>query len=301
MMASVLTAFFFALSAVTGSRAARLVGPVNANFIRLSIATLILTVFALTAGKGLAGPGLPVFLMSGLIGFGLGDIALFHAYERLGARRTILLAQCGAVPFAILTELVWLGTVITWHQLLWIALILGGICLAVLPRKESPVAGDVLWKGAGFGILAALGQAWGAVLSRKAVAMNDAVGLSLDGWTSSFQRILAGLVVAALFFAWFHWKKRSRTKPVLASFGSRNRLRAALLCLANALAGPVLGVGFYQWALSETASGIVLAVVATTPVVTLPLVWVLGEDKPEAFPIIGSLLAVGGVVGLLLL
>jgi drug/metabolite transporter (DMT)-like permease len=235
-----------------------------------------------------------------MVGFGLGDIALFHAYERIGSRRTILLAQCGAVPFAALTEWIWLKTVIPMSQLLWIFLILGGIFLAVRPKKESQLPPGVLGTGVGFGLLAALGQAWGAVLSRKAVALNDIAGIHLDGWTSSFQRILAGIVVAACFFAWFRWRRRPFRQSGLARLSRKDRLRAGFLCLGNGIAGPVLGVGCYQWALSQTASGIVLAVVATTPVVTLPLVWFLGEDKPDTFSILGSILAVAGVVGLLL-
>ncbi len=41
------------------------------------------------------------FFVSGLIGFGLGDVALFTAYERIGSRLTILLNLCLAPLFAM--------------------------------------------------------------------------------------------------------------------------------------------------------------------------------------------------------
>jgi drug/metabolite transporter (DMT)-like permease len=306
MLASVLTTFFFALSAVSGSRAVGLLGPVVANVIRLSLATLILALIAFSFGQGFSGPGLVFFLMSGLVGFGLGDVALFHAYERLGSQRTILLAQCGAVPFAALTEWLWLGTRISSVTVFWIVLILTGVSLAVRPRKASALAPGMLWSGLGFGLLAALGQGWGAVLSRKAVLLNQTVGITLDGWTSSFQRIGPGLAVATCFLVWFLLKKRKGETDLLThtmaaipcDLGKKRRI--AFWCLANSLAGPVMGVGCYQWALAGTASAIVLAVVATTPIVILPLVWCLGEDRPEVVSIAGSLLATGGVIGLLL-
>jgi len=299
MLAAALTSCFFALSALSGSRAAALVGPVNANFIRLSLAAFLLSVYAFTFGQGFHGPGLSVFLISGLVGFGLGDIALFQAYERIGSRRTILLVQCLAVPFAALTEWFWLGTQISLQQIMWITLILAGVSLVMIRRQESIVANSVLWPGIGFGVLAALGQGWGAVLSRKAISLNQAAGFELDGWTAAFQRIMAGLVVAAFFYVWFRCKRRSLQQSRLAHLPPEARLRALLFCFANGLAGPVLGVGCYQWALTTAPSGIVLAIVATTPIVVLPLAWLLEGDKPTWLSVSGSLLAISAVVGLL--
>ncbi|NJK90951.1 MAG: EamA family transporter [Blastochloris sp.] len=84
MIASLATACFFALSAVFGSRASRMMGPVPANTLRLSLAAILLAFYALIWGQGWAGPGLAVFLLSGLIGFGLGDISLFLLMRRSG-------------------------------------------------------------------------------------------------------------------------------------------------------------------------------------------------------------------------
>ncbi|MBL8269708.1 DMT family transporter [Steroidobacter sp.] len=298
MIAAVLTTMLFAVSAISSSRAARLMGPIDASFVRLAIATTLLALYAFNFGQGLAGPGLAFFLLSGLIGFGVGDNALFYAYQKLGARLAILLAQCLAVPFAAVTEWLWLGTVLT-EQIPWMLLILAGVCLALLPPKKQQLLSALSWSGIAFGVVAALAQGWGAVLSRKAISINEAALFHVDGATASFQRIVAGVVISACLL-WF-LKTRRNSVSVLAAVSAPRpaRLPMATLCLANAISGPVLGVSCYQWALASAPSAVVLAIVATTPIVVLPLAWLLENDRPTRVSMLGSFIAIAGIVGLL--
>ena len=52
-----------------------------------------------------------------VVGFGLGDWALFEALPRIGSGLTVLLAQCLAAPIAAITEWLWLGTEMTGVQI----------------------------------------------------------------------------------------------------------------------------------------------------------------------------------------
>jgi len=70
--------------------------------------------------------------------------------------------------------------------------------------------------------------------------------------------------------------------------------------LVNALCGPTIGVSCYQWALATTPSGIVLPIVATTPLVIIPFSYWLEGDRPSRRSIVGGLIAVSGVVALTL-
>ena len=66
----------------------------------------------------------------------------------------------------------------------------------------------------------------------------------------------------------------------------------------NALVGPVIGVGCYQWALKTTPSGMVLPIVATSPLVTLMMAWVINHERPTHRAILGGLIAVAGAAAL---
>jgi drug/metabolite transporter (DMT)-like permease len=99
-----LTTILFSASVVCGHRSARLLGGTEANFWRLLCACALLAIWAFGFGKGLAGAAFPFFLLSGIIGIGLGDLALFQALPRLGSPLSILLIQCLSAPLAAAIE-----------------------------------------------------------------------------------------------------------------------------------------------------------------------------------------------------
>ena len=68
--------------------------------------------------------------------------------------------------------------------------------------------------------------------------------------------------------------------------------------LANGLAGPVLGVGCYQWALATTPSGIVLPIAATAPLLAVPIAYALEGDRPSVRAVIGGVIAVGACIAM---
>ena len=83
MLAALLTTLLFAISAICGYRTAKQVGGVEANFWRITMATILLAAWAFTFGRQFEGaPGW--FMLSGFFGIGLGDSAYFQALPRLG-------------------------------------------------------------------------------------------------------------------------------------------------------------------------------------------------------------------------
>ena len=66
--------------------------------------------------------------------------------------------------------------------------------------------------------------------------------------------------------------------------------------IANALSGPALGVGCYQWALMQEKSGVVLPIVALTPLVIIPFSLYVEGEHPRKRSLLGGLVAVAGVV-----
>ncbi len=301
MFAAFLAAFFFALNGTCASNSLRANGPVLANLGRLAVATIVLGLFAHTVGHGFSSASLGWFVLSGVIGMGLGDLGVFAALPLLGSRLTVLVMQCLAAPLAALAEWLWLGTRLTSAQVLWGLLILGGVAVAIMPGKASPPRVRVRPIGFVFGFIAACGQGFGAVVSRKggmvAAAAGESVSNAIFGLTAAYQRILAGLVFTAVWFIGARLLRQLPTGPSPLP-GEKRPSRAWLL--ANGLSGPVLGVGSYQWALATTPGGIVLPIAATAPLLAIPIAWWLEGDRPSRRSIAGGIIAVSGCVALTL-
>ncbi len=302
MLASFLAALFFALNATCANHSIRTAGPLRANLGRLCIAVVVLGLFAHTVGQGFASASVGWFLLSGVIGMGFGDLGGYGALPLLGSRLTVLMTQCLAAPIAAFGEWLWLGTRLTFAQIGWGALILAGVALALMPTRKSPPRVRV--KPAGFllGLVAAAGQGLGALVSRKGVEVAAAAGEATHhpafGMTAAYYRILAGLVFIVLWFVVL--RRLGRIPPAPPPGSAADRRRGRFWMLANGLAGPVAGVGCYQWALATTPSGIVLPIAATTPLLSIPIAYWLEGDRPTRRSIAGGLVAVAGCIALTL-
>ncbi len=295
-----LTTVLFSISAVTGNRTAKLLGGTEANFWRLLFATLLLGTYSHLWGVGLAGTAFPIFLLSGCIGFG-GDVALFQTLPRLGSRLSILLVQCLAAPIAAMTEWLWLDTTLTPLQIMGAATILVGVAIALAPSEHLNLSRKELVPGIFFGVLAALGQGGGAVISRKANAVAQLAGEPINGINAAYQRIIGGVIVAGLFLLAVKIHARRPGAPDLCAAPAQRRekwRRAWPWVLLNGLVGPALGVSCFQWALMSTSTGIVLPIVAITPLVIIPFAQRMEGERPSARSVLGGLVAVVGAVTL---
>lgn len=303
MFASFLAAFFFALNATCASHSVRGMGPVRANLFRLMVAAIALGLFAHTLGNGLTSVSFGWFVLSGLIGMGIGDLGVYGALPFLGSRLTVLMTQCLAAPIAALGEWLWLGTRLTASQMAWGLVILVGVASAIMPSKSSPPRVRIRPIGFLFGLLAAAGQGLGALVSRKGVMAADAAGEAAHnatfGLTAAYQRILAGFVFISLWFLLLRLLRRLPAAPVVPDDPASRRTRRWWI-VANGLAGPVAGVGCYQWALATTPSGIVLPIAATAPLLSIPIAFWLEGDRPSRRSIVGGVIAVTGCIALTL-
>ena len=292
MLPAFLTTLLYSISAVTGSRFSRLVGGVEANFLRILVATVLLGLYAHTFGMGFEGSALPYFLISGLIGFGIGDLALYQAFPRIGSRLSMILVHCLAAPVATAVEWVWLGTSLTLLQVSCSLLILAGVAVALAPSEHLHIPRAALIAGVIFGVVAALGQAGGAVVSRKAYDVARAAGQDIDGITAAYQRIWGGVALGAIFYV-LHRLRAPAGRPFL------ERMRPAWKWMfLNGAIGPALGVSCFQWALSTTPTGIVLPIVALTPLTIIPFARRFENEHPTRRSLLGGVIAVAGVVGL---
>lgn len=302
VFAAFLATILFTISITCGYRTSKLIGGVEANFWRLTLATGMLAVWAFTAGAGLRGDAFPVFFVSGLVGIGLGDAALFQALPRLGSRLTVVLVQCLTAPVAALGEWLWLGTTLHWTQVGCVLIILAGVAMALAPGKHLEISRGALTAGVIAAVIAAVGNGLGAVISRKAYAVAQASGEVPDGGTAAFQRLIPGLLVAAVMI--LIAKREFVRMPTdmdtaLETSSTRAKWRQiGPWVLINSLAGQTLGVSAMQWALKSTAAGIVMSIVALTPLTVIPMARYFENELPTRRSIVGGMVAVLGVIGL---
>lgn len=299
MLAALLTTLLFATSAVCGYRTSKQIGGVEANFWRIAIATLLLMTWTLLFGSGFAGaPGW--FMLSGFFGIGVGDSAYFQALPRLGSRRTVLMCQCLTAPAAAVIEWFWLGARLSLPQIACIAVILAGVAVALAPEDHIKISPRDWQIGISACVISATANATGMVVIRKGYEVVKAGGFIPDAGTTGYQRLLGGILFPAITLLIVKWRSARAHGPLLEAktleVSTAKWRRLWPWVLANALAGQTLGVTCMQWALKTTTAGIVSAIVALTPIVLLPMTWIVEKEKITVRPVIGALTAVAGVI-----
>ena len=308
MTGAILTALFFAANAVCARRAALHYGGTRGNFLRLLLAAALLGAWAHAAGQGLAGGALAWFLVSGAIGFGLGGLAMFHALPRIGSNLGMLIVQCGMAVTGAVLEWLWLGARLSAAQAGLAALTLAGVVVALLQPGIGPIGrigpipsrpSPAFLTGLALAAVSAFAQGAAAVISRKAFGALRDGGFLMDPGTSAYQRVLGGLAVGALAMlviaVWPAAEPAAAAEP--APVPARALPPWAWVIL-NTLLGPVLGVTCYQWALRAAPAGVVLPIVATAPLFTVPIARALEHSRPSARFWIGAVVAVLGAAGL---
>ena len=298
MFPALLAAFFFAASAVVSQRATRIFGAVTANFYRLAIACAVLglATWVHDAGRGASSlhPELFMrFFWSGLVGFGIGDVALFLAYARLGSRLTILINWCSAALFAAAGDYWMRGRGLTPVQWGAVLCILSGLFVALWPsgagkQVRHPICGLL------FAVIAGISMGFGTALSGGAIDAANQQGIHVPGVSQAFQRASAGLIAAGLAFCYVSWSRRNAA-PQPAKVWKHK----PFWLLSTALFGPVLGVSCYQWAQAATGSStIVVAIASTSTLLVIPLARIMEKDHPGWRQMAGTLLAAAGVAAL---
>ena len=290
-LAALGAAFCWSLSSVFFTIAGQRVGALVINRARLVVAVLFVgaTHWLLYGRPFPVDAGATRYLwltVSAIVGLVIGDSLLFQAYVLIGARLGVLLLSLSPL-WGTLLAWVLLGERLTFPELAAIALTLAGVAWVVLERGRASSPHEA--RGAGFtrGILYGLGaglcQATGLVLSKPALA---------DGFpalSAVMIRMSVGMVVI-----WFWAAVRGEAGYTIRRLRADGR--AARAVLGGAFTGPFIGVWLSLVAVQTARVGVASTLMAMSPVLSLPLVhWVFGERiSPRA--ILGTLIAMSGVV-----
>ena len=278
-LAALGAAFLWALATVIFGRLGNYLSPLVLNLAKgaVAVSLLALTLILLRlAPSGLDTPTITLLLASGVIGIGAGDTAYFSSLNQLGPRRALLLETL-APPIAALIALVLLGERLSLSSWAGILLTLLGVVWVISERLPQPngLPNQVSYRGIWLGILAALGQAVGAVLSRAALA-----NTTVDPLWSTLLRLVAGLAVMLIILR--------GQGPVGARISPLRSPKVLGGILLGAFFGTYLALYLQQTALKYAETGIAQALTSTSPLFVLPFAALMGESI--------SLRAVAGVL-----
>ena len=302
MLPALLTALLFAFSAIFGQRAAKIFGPLRANAIRLGIACAVLGILTWMIDGIRAQPSLhaevfPALFISGAVGFGIGDVGLFLAYPRLGARLTLLINFSLGTLFAAWGDHWLLGENLTLSQWSGVALLLAGLIAALWPARGTA---GVSMAGLGCAVLAGAGQGFGTTLSGWANHLAEHQHVTIHGISQAFQRSTAGALTAIAVWAVWRYLIRKPEAAAVVPDQAPKRKHAGFWMLGAALFGPVIGVSCYQWARLQLPSAVVVAIAATSTLWVIPLAKFIDKDHPSLRQVLGTVLAVAGIAVLAL-
>ncbi|MFG6093773.1 DMT family transporter [Leptothoe sp. ISB3NOV94-8A] len=222
-----------------------------------------------------------LLLISGVVGIGLGDTAYFATVNTLGARQALLLEML-APPMAALMSLVFLQEQLSALACLGMGLTLAGIIWVVSersPQVQSTRSKAAITRGILLGIMAALGQSIGSVLSRAALA-----DTAVDPLWSSLLRLSAGLVCIGGLLLW-----RRQEQVFMRPSG---RLLGGVAIAA--FFGTYLAIWLQQVALKYSPAGIAQSLLAMSPIMVIPMALVIGE-RVTVRAVCGAIVALVGV------
>ena len=291
---SIGVAFSWTATALLSEFGSKRLGNLTLNVLRMALALLFSVVlFWFAVGTPLPPIGsieaCGWMLLSGIVGYVIGDFCLFQCYIIIGSRYGQLFMTLAPLAAALMAWIT-LGQQMTPISIVAMFVTLIGIGISILGRSEHhKVSLKLPLNGVLFAIGAALCQGIGLVLSKIGMDHYD-TGMMPDWlipFSANFLRCIAGIVGFA-FLQYFHEGFSPLRKAMQDSKGM-------IVATATTIFGPFVGVGFSLMAVQYTNAGIASTLMALTPIIIiLPSYW-LFHQKITWRSVLGAVISVLGV------
>jgi drug/metabolite transporter (DMT)-like permease len=281
-----LAALCWAVGSLLSAHASSHMGAFAFTRWRLFFALTLLWALAAWTGqwRGLDLQAVGLLALSGLIGIFIGDTALFACMNRLGPRRCGVLFATHALFSAVLAWLV-LGETLWGWTLAGSALLISGVMVAIAWGRRADEnhrwedTRGALAMGVGLGLLAALCQAVATLMIKPLMTTG------VDAVAASAVRVSAAFVVH-LALLWGGLGLARVQQPLSAGV-----LWATWASAAVAMA---LGMTLILAALRTGQANLVGILSSLSPVLLLPLLWLVYRRRPALGAWLGSAMAVAG-------
>ncbi len=291
-IAGLATSIFYAVNAIFITKASQQVGAANSNRLRVVFALIYLVLinliffhepFPFSASLNTWG----WLSLSGVIGLAFGDLFLFMSFVMVGPLVGSLLLSLSPIIGA-LEAWIFFGESLTGLTIFGIILTLTGIIWVVLVRGASEGRpAHLRIQGVIYGVLSAVFQATGFVLSKQGMASG------LSPFQANSIRMLAA--VLTLLLVMLLQKETAKTVETLCQNPSSLRL----LAIAGFI-GPVLGVSASLLSVQYAEVGVASTLTSLAPIFMLPLGFFLLKEKVHWQAVAGTFLAIAGVAVLFL-
>jgi drug/metabolite transporter (DMT)-like permease len=303
-LAALATAFACTFTAIAFEYAAKRIGSLVLNLLRLLVGFVFLGAYCLIVRGSVLPLDEPLrswlwLGASGLVGFVIGDLLLFQAFIDIGSRLAMLVYATAPAMTAVLGYLV-LGERITLAGAGGMALTLAGIAIVVTGKRAAgrgnggaaaAAGGRHRLRGAVLALGGAAGQAGGLILGKLGAGAGVATA-AMDPFAGTQIRVIAGILgFAVVILATRSWK------GVWAALKDR---KAVASLTAGAFFGPFLGVSLSLLAVTSGNAGVASAIMSIVPVLIIAPSAIIMKERPTAREILGSFIAVGGVFALCL-
>lgn len=288
-ISALVTGLFWSFSAVGFTKAGRHYSSNIVNRIRITIAFVaLLAINTLSLGEALPFSAEPTrwgyFLLSGVLGYAIGDFFLFSAYQMVGPRIGLLLLSMYPVISSIIAW--FMGEKLSAMQIVGILITLLGIGWVVILKSGSQSEHEefrITNKGVFYGIMAAVGQSTGLIFSKL-------------GLVNEFPAIAGNVIrmLAAFIFLWVAAGFQKEIGLTLRSVTAKPR--SFYWVFFGALMGPVIGVSFSLFAVQNTSHiGVASTLMGLSPVFMLPISYFIFHERFGWKVIIGTLIAIAGM------
>ena len=299
-----------ALFAEVGSKH---MGSLPFNVVRMSM-SLVLLVLTLWLTMGVPWPRYADgatwrwLLLSGVVGYVIGDYCLMQGYIIIGSRFGQLLMTLSA-PTAAVTGRLLLGETMRPLAIVGMVVTLTGIAVSVLAKgDERHVKLGLPLRGIVYGALAGICQGVGLVLSKVGLQHYDA---ALNTLGISDQAVPDGAIVhlplfisipfastmirAIIGLAGFYLMLRLLNRDGRQRLHAAVRDRRAMWCvLGSTVFGPFVGVSLSLLATQYTSTGVAQTLFALTPVLIIaPAAW-LFHQRVRPREVLGAVISVAG-------
>jgi len=283
-IAALFAAILWSVNAIVLSEALNKVGSFNVNIGRLFFASIFLlfTIIIFSLPYNLYWQQYLYLILSGIIGLVIGDLGMLKSYQLIGPRLGMLMMSF--VPsISVILAFLFLDEVLTTNQILGIIITSIGLAIVILQKKPISEKFHFTIEGGFYGLIAAVGQAVGLIFAKEAFNFAE-----LNEFVAAFIRIVFSLILLILLGRFLGISKN----PIRVFKNDKSALK---LIIWGAILGPFLGITASLIAISNTNVGIASTLMATVPILMLPISKFYYKEELTLFSILGTVFAVFGI------